>query len=86
MLAPGEFIERGGGCKFRGRALDEHPFVGGSVFPTGLGIYIFKPSFAQRPADLAEGGFLGLGLDDKVRLAGDVVGIRANELGHGSIG
>jgi len=86
VLTPGEFIERGGGRKLGGRALDEHPFIGRTVLPAGVGADISKPSLAQRLANLTEGGLLGLGLDDKVRVTGDVVGIRTYELGHGSIG
>ena len=86
MLAPGEFIERGVGREFRGRALDEDSLVVRAVLPARVRADVFKPPIAQRLADLATGGFLALGLDDEVCVTRDVVGVGTNELGHDSIG
>ena len=77
-----EFGERGSRCGFIGNALNKHPLVGRTVFPARLDIHVGELAVTQRLSDLAQGGAFAGGLDDKVREAGDVVGIGTKELGH----
>src|ERR1700683_4544745 len=66
----------------RGNTLNEHPFIGGAIFPRGRGLDVLEFTLAQCLADLAQGGFLGLCFHDKIRKAGNVMGIRTDEFGH----
>ena len=82
VLLPGELFEGGIGRVLRGNTLNEHPFIGGTIFPRGGGLDVFELTLAQCLADFAPGGFLVFGFHDKIHKAGDVMGIRTDEFGH----
>ena len=86
VLLPRELFEGGIGRVHCGNTLNKHPFIGGTVFPRGRRFHVFEFALAQCLADLAPGGFLVFGFHDKIRKAGDVVGIGTDEFGHDSPG
>ena len=68
---------------FCGHTLNEHQFIGRTVFPARGGID--APEFAglQCLPDFTEGGPVVFGFDDKISVAGDVVGIGTDVFRHG---
>ena len=83
MFFADQVFERRGRSRFRGDALNEHPFIRASVFPARRGIHVFEFAGLQRPPDFSQRRPFRSGLDHKIGEAGDVVGIRTDEFRHG---
>jgi len=77
-----EFSERGFGRVFVGNALNKHPVVGRAILPTRSCLHVGELSCTQRLPDFAECAPFSAGFHDKVREAGEVVGVGTKELGH----